>query len=324
MNNYLSFYGLLLPTVLFLGCQQKVELPKVKLTQINPLSLTDVTYAGSRDTVLVSTYSGVIVRRIKGKLKPEKMAEVEDEIYSLIFAKKRNRIFAATLHLGVIELDGSTGKEINRLPIADSWTNHLHISQDEKFLVAYDLKGRNYIWNLEKDYELLQIPEKLSTMRVRLTSSGAIYFSGNGKIATWHPEKNATGESFEVSGKLVDVDESGNLLLLEHNRLKVYGSNADTLVLDTKHPDWPFYLAAQDSIVHIPLQLKLTDARFTKDYIFTAGVDRSIRKWEKSTFDILETLTNHRATISALDVSPNQTQLVSVDLKGGIHFGDLD
>lgn len=59
-------------------------------------------------------------------------------------------------------------------------------------------------------------------------------------------------------------------------------------------------------------------------YIFTSSIDKSIRKWNIDNGELIDDLLGHKATISSLSLSNYETQLVSVDLKGGVKFWDLE
>jgi WD40 repeat protein len=70
--------------------------------------------------------------------------------------------------------------------------------------------------------------------------------------------------------------------------------------------------------------MNLTTAKFAKNKIFTASIDRSIRIWDKKTGVLLKSLTDHKGTVNKLKVSKDESQLVSTDLKGGIQFLNLE
>ena len=61
----------------------------------------------------------------------------------------------------------------------------------------------------------------------------------------------------------------------------------------------------------------------TADNIYTLGLDKSLRKWEKQSGELIETYSLHRGTPSAMDISKDESQLVTVDLLGKIHFWNL-
>jgi WD40 repeat protein len=89
------------------------------------------------------------------------------------------------------------------------------------------------------------------------------------------------------------------------------------------HPNWPYILNSGDTF-YIPPKMDLTKARFAGDKIYTAGIDRSIRVWDKHTGDLLYEILGHKATISGMDISSESDQMVTVDLKGGIKFSEID
>lgn len=70
--------------------------------------------------------------------------------------------------------------------------------------------------------------------------------------------------------------------------------------------------------------MNLTTAKFAKNKVFTASIDRSIRVWDKKTGELLKSLTSHKGTVNKLRVANDESQLVSIDLKGGIQFWNLE
>lgn len=70
--------------------------------------------------------------------------------------------------------------------------------------------------------------------------------------------------------------------------------------------------------------MALTDAKFAGDKIYTSSIDRSLRVWDKKTGTLLESLTGHTATVNRLKVNVSGTQVVSIDLKGGLFFWETN
>ena len=64
--------------------------------------------------------------------------------------------------------------------------------------------------------------------------------------------------------------------------------------------------------------------KFYKDFIFSSGADHSFRIWDKSTGKLLKTFWDHKGTVNKIVCSPNQSQVVTIDLKGGIYFRDVN
>lgn len=97
----------------------------------------------------------------------------------------------------------------------------------------------------------------------------------------------------------------------------------DSVFYQNKHPDWPIYVADKDTTVNVPLNLEIISGIMTADNIYTLGLDKSLRKWEKQSGELIETYSLHRGTPSAMDISKDESQLVTVDLLGKIHFWNL-
>jgi len=205
----------------------------------------------------------------------------------------------------------------------DKWCISIFLSDSENYLMGIDVSGKNYIWDISKDYQLIEYPRSFPKSYVRvIDNSGIIYLSGEGKVVLWNPEKDLIEKELSVAGVLVDVDNSGDLLLLSHNEFTKYNAKNNSIEFKRKHPNWPYVLASGDT-AYIPPQMKLTAARFANNKIYTAGIDRSIRVWDKQEGKLLDDWLGHKATINSIDISDDSKQLVSVDLKGGIKFWDI-
>ena len=89
------------------------------------------------------------------------------------------------------------------------------------------------------------------------------------------------------------------------------------------HPSWIFLDPRDKMLGEIPFSMKLTEGKLADTRIFTAGIDRSIRVWSVVDAELIDSWTGHQATISDLKVNHDQSQLVSVDLKGNIKFWKL-
>lgn len=321
MKNKTYYCGLLILSIL-LSCSKIDKKVNQQLIAINPISYTDVTYCSKKDTVLVSTYSGRISKRIKGHSREELVIKLRDEIYSIQYLKKQNMIIASTLNSGILFIDISTGKIKKELKIEkNAWINSIFLSYDETYLIGFDVKGNNHIWNLSKGYEKLKLTKELSNSYIRFADkSGFLYFQTQDKYIKWDPIVKKIENEFKISGRLVDVNENGDLLSLNFNEFEAFSSKADSVLFKKKHPYYIYKLQNGDT-VHDPYQLKLTDARFGMEKIYTSGLDQSIRVWSKINGKLLDEWYEHNATISALDIT--QEQMVSVDLKGGIKFWNL-
>ncbi|NVK52853.1 MAG: hypothetical protein HWD85_07945 [Flavobacteriaceae bacterium] len=312
----------------FFSCSNKTESKEQKLVAINPLAYTNVVYSSQRDTVIVATYSGRISKRIKNHTKEELITNVNDEVYSLQYSKSKKLIFASTLNSGILLIDYVNGEILKTLEVdKGAWLNTIHLSTDENYLVGFDTKGNNYAWDLNNNYKLIDISNELPKAYVRyVDSQGNFYFQQHRKYIKWNQEQGKIVKELNITGRLVDIDKENNLLFLGFNQFKKYNSDVDSIFLEKKHPYYLYrYGKKATDTSRIKMSLKLTDACWSEDKIFTTGIDKSIRVWNKKSGELLNEWNNtHNATISSIDLSKDNNQLVSVDLKGGIHFWSID
>ena len=122
---------------------------------------------------------------------------------------------------------------------------------------------------------------------------------------------------------MVDVDEKKNYLLISGKEFGYFHTKTDRVFYKQKHPDWPIYVANKDTTVRVPLSLEIISGMMTTDNIYTCALDKSLRKWDKQSGELIETFALHQGTPSAMDISEDESQLVSVDLMGNIIFQDL-
>jgi len=308
---------------IMLGCEKNNKNIQ-QLVAINPLSYTDVAFSSIKDTVFVSTYSGRISKRIKEQDKEELLIQLKDEVYSLQYSDKQNLVIASTLKSGILFIDVHTGEIKKTLQIKkDTWLNSIFLSKDDNYLIGFDTKGNNHIWDLNNDYKKLDFKKELPNSFIRYVDKlGAFYYQTQGKYIKWNPTDKRIEKEYKISGKLVDINDNGDFLLLNFNEFRMFNSKADSLEFKNKHPYY-IYKYSNGDTVHDPYQLKLTAARFTMDKIYTSSLDQSIRVWNKIDGTLIDEWYLHNATISDIDISKNQKQLVSVDLKGEIRFWDL-
>lgn len=324
MKNRISIVLTVFLSVILGGCKQVVKVHESSFSAVNPLSYTDVIFKSARDTVLVSTFSGRIAERIKGYNKEKVLINLTDEIYSLAYDQKTHRIYASTLHSGILIVDANNNTVTDSLNVDGSWISDIFLSQNGELLAGNSVNRQNYIWDMKNNISI-KLPDSLSNyMVVGIDEPGEIILKGNGKFIFWNVQENLIKKERACTGKLKGIDESGNMLLFYDKDFQFYSANEDSISFRKHHQDWPYYLKEEDTIVRIPLQLALTVGQLTDQYIFTAGVDRSIRKWGKLNGQLIEDIIKHKATISAIDLSPDQLQLVSVDLKGGILFYEIN
>jgi WD40 repeat protein len=324
MKNRISIVFTVVLLIILGGCKQKVKVHDSSFLAVNPLSYTDVIFKSDRDTVLVSTFSGRIAERIKGHNKENILINLTDEIYSLAYDQKAHRIYASTLNSGILIIDANTKTVTDSLSVNGSWISDVFLSKDGELLAGNSANRQNYIWDIKNNIPI-QLPDSLSNYRVvGIDGPGDIILKGNGKFIFWNARENLIKKDRTCTGKLKSIDKLGNMLLFYDKDFQFFSASEDSISFKKHHQDWPYYLKEQDTIVRIPLQLALTVGQLTDQYIFTAGVDRSIRKWSNINGQLIEDIIEHKATISAIDLSPDQLQIVSVDLKGGILFYEIN
>jgi hypothetical protein len=317
---------LVLLTSLFLtNCEQKITIKNHKYTSINPVSYTDVIFKSSRDTVFVSTFNGKIYEVSKDKDNRKLIASIADEIYDLAYNRKENEIYAATLNSGVVVINELTGEIKRTLPIKQTWAYQLCYNEENGILATFDFKGNHYVWKiLDKDYKLLKTPNRTHNMRPKhITNSGDIYFDGQGKIITWNYITKDIKQS-KIRGNIADIDDEKNILLTSNKEFIYYNPNSESIAHKKKHPNWPIQHPEKDTIINIPLNLEIMSGVLTNSSIYTYGLDKSIRKWDKSTGDLTQTYVKHKASISGININENKNQFVSIDLLGKIHFWDIE
>ncbi|WP_157489802.1 hypothetical protein [Flavobacterium sp. CF136] len=309
-----------------LGCKsQNIFIPK--MTNINPVSYTDVVYTGIKDTVLVSTFSGRISKRINGNPKEIAIAKIEDEIYSLAYHPQRKEIAAATLENGILLINEKNGKIIKKLPLKTTWSIAVFFSDNFNYLVTQDQKKNQYIWDVTKNYQELMLPSDFPKGTiVKIDKQNIAIIVTPSKVIYWNMNNNMVQKEISVDlNKFTDMDSEGNFLSLNYNECTKYNSNTHQPEFKVKHPNWITHDIYDESKVYEDAySMNLTTAKFAKNKIFTASIDRSIRVWDKKTGELLKSLTDHKATVNKLKVSKDESQLVSIDLKGGIQFLNLE
>jgi len=323
MKLFPKFIFILVSIISFAGCKQEVSIKTSGLTEINPLSYTDVIFISSSDTVLTSTFDGKIRKHIKGRDGSEVIIDLSDEIYSLAYDPINRVIFASTLSSGVVVIDAERSEVVRNLPIK-KWAKKLVYNPESNYLLASDAMGQSHCWNTSKGYSKRELPDQLSEMSAKTVSEDLVIFDGPSIARKWNIRTNEVSQPISISGRIADADKDGNILSIDYNEFALYNSEIDSVIFKKKHPDWPIHVASQDTIFRAPVSMYLSEAKMNNEFIFTSSVDRSIRSWNKKSGEWKDDFLGHRATISAMDISPNQNQLVSVDLKGGLRFWELN
>lgn len=298
-----------------------------RFTGINPVSYTDVLYIGEQDTVLVSTYSGRIARVINGQDGEKILAQTGDEIYALAYNPVRQEILASTLLHGILVLDARNGNPIRNIPLASTWANTIGCSDDFRYLYAYDQKGQLHLFNMQKDYTRHQPDSSVPPGRIiQIDAQNRATSISAKKLTIWDLRSGQIIQQTSVDiARFADRDTQGNILSIHFNKCKKWDAGSNSSTLELAHPNWPLPNPEKESeVFEIPYQMQLNAAKFARNKIYTAGIDRSIRVWDKESGQLLQTLQGHKGSISKLKVSPNQAQVVSVDLKGVIRFWEVE
>lgn len=314
---------LLLISIVFTNCEQKVTVKKHKLTGINPVAYTDVVFKSSRDTVFVSTFDGKIYEVINKNDNKKLVTTIDDEIYNLAYNTEKKEIYAATLNSGVVIINASSGTITRKLPIKETWAYQICYNRQNGILATFDFKGNHYVWDTKNDFKTIETPKELNQMRPKyISDNGDIYFDGQGKIISWNYITNDI-EQPKISGYIADVDDEENILLIRGKEFAFYNSKMDSVFYKKKHPNWPIHLPDKDSIVNVPLNLEVISGFATNKFVYTYGLDKSIRKWSKSSGNLTETYSKHKGTLSGMDMNNYENQLVTVDLLGKIRFWEM-
>jgi WD40 repeat protein len=321
--NFYTYIFYTVGIVLLYSCDQKVSVKNTELTAINQLSYTDVIYKSEEDTVLTASFDGKIKQIIRKDTAKRLIIDISDEIYGLAYNDDENLIYAATYKSGILVINEKSSSIEKAIQLEEKWANQITYDPQTKLLMTYDLGGNTYLLQTDKAYEPLSIPKKFEKMVPKSIINGVIYFDGTGTAGLWKIKDNQMKSDITLKGKIVAADQSGNILSYSHDQFFFYHGEKDSLLFNNKHPNWPIYVSSLDSVVRVPKSLYLTTGIIGENHIFTSGIDRSIRKWKKSNGEFSEDLLGHKATISAMDISESEKQLVSVDLRGGIRFWDL-
>lgn len=328
--------------VISLNClAQKNDIYIEKFTGINPVSYTDVIYIGIKDTVLVSKYNGQISKIINGSEKEKKIVKIDDEIYVLSYNPIKKHIAASTLENGIVIINELNGKIIKKLPLIQTWSLKIGYSDDSKYIFSNDQRGNRFIWSVEADYKPISLPKEFPNGSIIYINKNIVTLITPKKIIKWDMlnQKSIEEIKIEVSlTKLGDIDSSNNILNIDFNTAEYIDLTLGKVIHSVKHPSW---LRSAESIggedaartqgVEVKngyfedpnYQMAITTARFAKDKIYTASIDRSIRIWDKSTGKLIDNLTGHQGSISKMKVTSDETQVVSIDLKGIIKFWNV-
>lgn len=309
------------------GCTSNRDLFISKFTAINPVSYTDAIYAGIRDTVLVLTFSGRIAKRINGVAKEMIISNIDREIYSLAYNHTSRVIAASTLEDGILLINEKNGRIVKQIRLKSTWSNNILFSDDFNYSTAIDQKGNVYLWDAKNDYKEIVLPSDFPKGIIRSINNEYIANIISKKSTfLWDLKSNKLLKSSQVNlTSFADMDKHGHYLSIDFNECKLYDSNSGQVKYTIKHPNWPLPNVENDlEIFDIPFHMQLTTAKFAGNKIYTASIDRTIREWDKETGILLRSITEHKASVNKIRISKDEKQIVSIDLKGGIHFLDVN
>jgi hypothetical protein len=318
---------LLLLLIATQGRSQINELFVDRFTGINPVSYTDVVYIGEKDTVLVSTYSGRIARIINGQDGETPLAQVGDEIYALAYNPLRQEILASTLLNGILVLDAGNGKLLRKISLDATWANTIGCSDDFRYLYAHDQKGQLHLFDMQKNYTRIKPDSSKPPGRIiQIDAQNRVTSISSKRLTIWELRSGKIIQQSKLDlARFADRDARGNILSIDFNKCKKWDADIQASTLELAHPNWPLPNPENETeVFEIPYQMQLNAAKFARNKIYTAGIDRSVRVWDKESGQLLQTLSGHKGSISKLKVSPNQSQVVSVDLKGAIRFWEVE
>ena len=342
MKKIKNFIGVLLCCISFSIEAQNDDFFIKKMTAINPKSYTDVVYIRGQDIVVTSTYTGRLSMIVRYSIQEKVIANLGDEIYSLAYNPIKNEIAASTFENGIKIINLKSGKVINTLEVGNYWSNNILYSNNFSHLIAHDVKGNRYIWNVTSNYEKINFPQNMPNGRIfEMTENVIIKIVSPKNIYNWNFKDAKIESDFSIDIKRFgDIDFDGNILSVDFNSCSLYNFKEKKFFFTVKHPNWlrdtrdyPNYETIKKQypqdftddgyLIMEGYNMQLTMVRFIKDKICTASIDRSIRVWDKSTGDLIETLKGHKATVNRIKVNKSENQLVSIDLKGGIKFWDF-
>lgn len=222
----------------------------------------------------------------------------------------------------VVDIDSKD--VIKKLPIHNNaWIVNLEISDNNRYLSGIDVKHKNHIWDVEENYKIIDVSKDLPNNFIRfIDAQGIAYFQTSGRYNLWDIQSEKIINEIPIYGKFADIDNFGNIVSVYENQFFFYDSQKGQVSFSKKHPYLIFEEENGDTI-HDPYQLKLLNSKIINNKIYTVGLDKSIRVWNKANGELLDEWVANKATISGFDISADRNQLVTVDLKENVVFKDL-
>lgn len=303
-----------------------------KLTAINPVTYTDVVFTSSgSNEVITAKLNGHIYTEDTKTKKRKLLAAVKDEVYDIEYSKKNGEIYLATYQSGILVLDAQTGKTKKRLPM-QKWSNTVSISQDGTKLAAASIGDDIttpivYVWDLQKNYQVDTLKRWKRLAGVKFSDNNQQLLVFNTGISLFDVRERKIAKHIPVgkgrindlqlnngTAAVVTIDGHGIIVNLETGALQHHIMHPDALM---KFPSTGKY---QD----IPVKgAALTKCIINQLYLYTAGIDRTIRKWDIKNGQLLQSYKLHDATVSGIAIAEDGKKMASVSLSGELLFWDI-
>jgi len=291
-----------------------------ELVAINQRAFTDVCYAGQRDSVWVSTYDGYILHATADSQWSE-VAHLNDEIYSLQYIANNGHLLASTFRTGILVINPDNGQVAHRLTLT-KWINELKISADQQYVFGTNVAGDHYLWDASREYAPHLWADTLTGGRLAwIDAQQRVFVDGRGTVRIYQLPTETWLPNYPVDeGSLVTFSSEQIALFIDRDTATVVQD--DAIAFHLTNPDWPFPLSTGDT-ARIPYQLSILDGLLTSHRVVTVGLDRSVRFWDAASGELIATKVGHSATVHRVVLSPDGTQVATIDLKGNLRFHDL-
>jgi|GEM_PF-6609496 len=317
---YIYVYIILLYSLCAISCTEERNKKEPSISVINRLSYTDVIYFGEKDTALVSTFDGRILKFYKNGKNSEKLFKIDDEIYAMKHLKKQDMIVITTLKNGIVFIDDKNFQIKKKIP-NKNWSLDLYVNEEEDIIIGNNRRGQLISLRFS-DKKIEKHDVGVTEGKGFMSRKGEFYLSKNDTIRIFNKKGELKSFDIQVSGIPIDIDPNNYLLLINDNEFICYDLKNKKIKMQEEHPYWIYSKKKGDTSL-IGSHYKLTKAKFGNGKIVTGSYDRTIRVWNIEN-NVLQGEVAHSATVSGLDISDDGSQAVSVDMKGMIKFTNLD
>jgi hypothetical protein len=184
-----------------------------------------VIYTGIKDTVLVSTYSGRISEYVRQTKKGKIISQINDEIYVLAYNPLQKHIAASTLGSGILIINKSNGKIINKVDLIETWSLRMDYSTDFKYLFANDQRGNRFIWNVGNNYMPVQLPNSMPKGSIITITDDVVTIITSNHLIRWNLRHDKIIEQKPIKiAKFGDIDREDNILSINFNTCELYAT----------------------------------------------------------------------------------------------------